>query len=66
MTYVLEVCKFNNVKDGPDGWLLKNTKYKHIGYMHMQAKFRTKENACSYYDKYNPNMRSLNEHGTLK
>ena len=31
-----------------------------LGY--MRAKFRSKKNACSYYDRHNPHMRSLNFH----
>lgn len=61
--YVLEVVKFIIKKEGPNGWLA-NGKFEHIGY--MQAKFRTKEDACSYYDRHNPHMRKLNAFGTYK
>lgn len=30
---------------------------KHVGY--MKGKFKTKQDAVSYYDKHNPHMRSL-------
>ena len=32
----------------------------------MKAKFKTKEDACSYYDRHNPHMRGFNVHGTFK
>ena len=32
----------------------------------MKAKFKTKKDAVSYYDKYNTHMRSLNAHGTYQ
>jgi hypothetical protein len=32
----------------------------------MQAMFRSKEDACSYYDRHNPHMRGLNAHEHLK
>jgi hypothetical protein len=60
--YVLEVLEFITEKDGPNGWLAQGGKIKHIGY--MKRKFRTKEDAVSYYDRYNPHMRSLNARNT--
>ena len=60
--YTLEVVKFLVEKDGPDGWLARRTKHWHVGY--MDAVFKTKEDACSYYDRHNPHMRSLNAHKT--
>ena len=60
--YVLEVVRFITEKDGIDGWLNKGGKQEHVGY--MKAKFKTKNEACSYYNRYNPHMRSLNAHGT--
>lgn len=60
--YVLEVVRFITEEDGPDGWLSKGGKLEHVGY--MKAKFKTKKDACSYYDRHNPRMRSLNAHGT--
>ena len=51
--YVLEVCKFKNTEI-----------VEHVGY--MQAKFRKKEHACSYYDRHNPHMRTLNGDGTFR
>jgi hypothetical protein len=49
--YVLEVCKF----DDDDNY--------HVGY--MQAKFKSKDDACSYYNRHNPHMRELNAHRTF-
>ena len=63
-TYVLEVLKFITEKDGDNGWLAQGGKIKHIGY--MKGKFKTKEDAVSYYDKHNTHMRSLNAHNTYK
>ena len=48
MPYILEVQKFN--------W---NSKSDHIGYMNII--FETKQDACDYYNKYNPHMPPLNE-----
>jgi hypothetical protein len=62
--YVLEVVRFITDKDGPNGWLAKGGKLEHVGY--MKAKFKTKKDACSYYDKYNPHMRQLNAYNTYK
>ena len=63
-TYVLEVVEFITEKEGDNGWLNLGGKFKHIGY--MKAKFKTKKDAVSYYDRYNPHMRSLNAHGTYQ
>jgi hypothetical protein len=63
-TWVLEVIRFITERDGADGWMVKGGKYEHIGY--MKAKFRTKNDACAYYDRHNPHMRSLNARGTWK
>lgn len=62
--YVLEVIKFIVERDGPDGWVNKGGKQEHIGY--MKAKFKTKNDACSYYDRHNPHMRKLNAHNTYE
>ena len=62
--YVLEVVRFITEKDGENGWLNKGGKDEHIGY--MNANFRTKKDACSYYDRHNPHMRGLNAHGTCE
>ena len=62
--YVLEVVRFITEKDGENGWLIKGTKLEHVGY--MKVKFRTKKDACSYYNKYNPDMRPLNANGDYK
>ena len=37
---------------------------KHIGY--IDCIFKTKKDACEYYDKHNPHMRSLNTHDNYK
>lgn len=58
--YVLEVCKFISNPDGPEGWKIKGGKQEHIGY--MQAKFKSKDDACSYYDRHNPHLRKINAH----
>ena len=60
--WVLEVVRFIREKEGPEGWMAKGGKLEHVGY--MKAKFKTKADACSYYDRYNPHMRSLNAHNT--
>lgn len=62
--YVLEVVKFILEREGPNGWSKKGGRFEHIGY--MKAKFKTKEDACSYYDRYNPHMRPLNKYNTYK
>ena len=58
--YVLEVIRYIDERDGENGWLNKGTKFDHVGY--MKVKFKTKKDACSYYDKCNPHMRPLNAH----
>jgi len=61
MAYILEVQKFY-----PDGHVLNpewNGKSEHIGYINKI--FKSKQQACSYYDKHNPHMRPLNSHNTL-
>ena len=57
--YVLEVLEFITEQDGENESL---SQIKHVGY--MKGKFKTKKDAVSYYDKYNPHMRSLNAHNT--
>lgn len=57
MPYVLEVVKFNRKSD-------ETPRKEHVGY--MKAKFKTKKDACSYYDKYNSHMRKLNAHNTYE
>ena len=49
MVYILEVQQY-----------FINGKSEHIGYVNKL--FKTKQQACDYYDKYNPLMRSLNAH----
>ena len=63
-TYVLEVIKFISKSDGPDGWINKGGTQEHVGY--MKAKFKSKEDACSYYNRHNPHLRKINAHGTFK
>ena len=58
MPYVLEVVEFITKKDGEDGWLALGGKLKHVGY--MRAKFKTRNDACAYYNRHNPGMRGLN------
>jgi hypothetical protein len=62
MPYILEVQKFN-----PTGHLSQsewNGKGIHVGYMNKV--FKTKNQACAYYDMYNPTMRPLNGHHTYQ
>ena len=62
MPYILEVQRFY-----PDGHILHpewNGKSEHIGYMNII--FKTKQQACKYYDIYNPHLRSLNAHNTWR
>ena len=56
-----------------NGWVLEvgffqpelpNKGRLHLGY--MKKFFRTKADACEYYDRCNPHMRSLNAHGTYR
>jgi len=54
MGYVLEVVKFITK--------MRKTKMWHVGY--MDARFKTKKDACSYYDRHNTHMRSLNAFNT--
>jgi len=56
MVYILEVQKFNS--DGHNLHPEWNGKSEHIGYMNKL--FKTKLEACDYYDKYNSHLRSLN------
>ena len=59
MPFVLEVVRFI---DNKDEWEKKGGKQEHIGY--MRARFRSKEDAASYYDRHNTHMRKLNAHNT--
>ena len=58
-TWILEVQKY--ILESPE-----NPEYigqfEHVGYMNMF--FLTKQEACNYYDLYNPKLRSLNAFGT--
>ena len=62
MHYILEVQKFNSNghREHPE-W---NGKSEHIGYMNKI--FKTKQEACDYYNQNNPNMRSLNAHNSWR
>lgn len=51
--YILEVQQYNPHE-------LLNGRFRHVGYMNLV--FKTKKLACEYYDKNNPEMRSLNAH----
>ena len=57
MPYILEVQKINTESD--NDYSERKGKSEHIGYMNKV--FRTKQGAGTYYDKFNPHMRSLNE-----
>ena len=61
MSFVLEVVRF--IRDR-DEWMAKGGEFEHVGY--MRAKFRTKQDATSYYDRHNPHMRGLNVFNTWK
>lgn len=63
-TYVFEVVRVIHDKDGPNGWIQKRGKLEHVGY--MDAHFKTLKDACSYYNKHNPHMRRLEEHGKVR
>ena len=58
--YVLEVQIYLNDTDN-SRW---NGRFLHVGY--MAKVFKTKEEACEYYDKHNPHMRKLNIQHTLR
>jgi len=55
MAYVLEVQRFVQEPLNEKG-------FYHVGYMNKI--FKTKQQACDFYDVNNPNMRSLNAHNT--
>ena len=57
--YVLEVIKFVTNDD-----IYKCGQLLHIGY--MKAKFKTINDACTYYNKYNSHMRPLEDHNAYK
>lgn len=57
--YVLEVVKYITETEN---LLTNDGKFKHVGYMKM--KFKTKRDACMYYDECNPYMRKMNALGT--
>lgn len=64
VSFVLEVVEFLTEKTGENGWLVSGGKFRHVGY--MKAKFKTKDDAVSYYDRHNPHMRSLNAHNNYR
>ena len=60
-------------RPGENGWVLEvgifqprlpNKGRFHLGY--MKKFFRTRKDACEYYDRCNPHMRPLNAHGTYR
>ena len=57
-SYVLEVVKYNRLPNtlqvGHHGWLHRGGQVRHEGY--MRAKFKTREDAISYYNRHNPEM----------
>ena len=55
MSYVLEAQEFVQEPLNEKG-------FYHRGYMNKI--FKTKQEACDFYDIHNPNMRSLNAHNT--
>jgi hypothetical protein len=58
-SFILEVVQY--IKDD-DERRVTGAGYSHVGY--MQAHFRTKHDAASYYDRHNPHMRGLHAHTT--
>ncbi len=58
-TWCLEVVRFLT---NEEEWRAAHSKRIHIGY--MDAHFKTKGNAASYYNRNNPHMRPLNAHNT--
>jgi hypothetical protein len=62
MPYILEVQKFNLIGDLSQSEC--NGKSTHVGYMNIV--FKTKQQACKYYDMYNPTLRPLNAHHTYR
>jgi hypothetical protein len=61
MAFVFEVVEFITKNYGEGSWRDLGGKHKHIGY--MKGKFKTKNDAASYYKRHNPGMRPLNYHG---
>ena len=61
-TYVLEVVKFV-FYDDPDNYKKIGSKYLHEGYI---AKFKSKNDAASYYDRNNTHMRPLNSNNDYR
>ena len=59
-TWCLEVVRFLT---DPSEWSAAGSKLVHVGY--MDAHFRTRKDAASYYDRHHAGrMRPLNGHGT--
>lgn len=59
--WVLEVVRFHTAGVPQD---TPTAKYTHVGY--MDAHFRTKQDACSYYARHNPHMRAIDVNPGLK
>jgi hypothetical protein len=58
MSYILEIQKYD---DDFVPFQERNGLFIHVGY--MDKSFRTKQEACLYYDQHNSHMRSLNVNG---
>lgn len=62
MTFVLQVVQL--IIEGDPEWKINGGKRRHVGY--MKGKFQTKKDCCTYYDRHNPHMRSLNALGNYE
>lgn len=62
--YVLEVQAFLSGIAGERDDDGTNGHFQHVGY--MEKVFTSKPEACRYYDKHNPHMRSLNARKTYR
>ena len=60
--YVLEVVKFITFVDAENSLIANDGEYIRVGY--VRENFKSKLEACSYYDRHNPHMRRLNANGT--
>ena len=56
--YILEVQKYDTCHENLCAF---KRNCVHVGY--MKKEFQTQQDACDYYDTYNPHMRSLNAFG---
>ena len=62
-TYVFEVVKFV-FYDDLDNYKKIGSKFLHQGY--MKAKFKSKNDAASYYNRNNPHMRPINSNNNYR